>query len=229
MAVPAAETMACPRCGEGRPDGARFCLRCGVPFSTDRPTDGLPRSMWGPAAVGLPAPSAVGRRASRAGWIGVLLGAGAFLAAALGVIAAAGNPDARMPTARWDDSIRNPTWTAAGSPFDVSVEAANPAATSTDRLWLVVEWRPDGLGDTAVRLVACQPTDCQYREDAVAGITVVVWPGLTAGSHHEYSTTLAVDRAAAGESVVFRVSAGTGAAETRLRGVSRWTVAMDIR
>ncbi|MHB8959446.1 MAG: hypothetical protein ACYDAN_07455, partial [Candidatus Limnocylindrales bacterium] len=180
----------------------------------------------------LPTPSAVGRPASRLGWVGAFIGVALFLAATVAALAAAGQPDQALPAAHWDRTLRNPDAVSAGQPFDLAVEAANPDAAATDRLWLIVDWRANDGGtasSAAGRLLACVPADCEYRNDPAAGVTVVVWSGLPAGSHRVLRVTLVVDGLSAGQTLTYRVTAGSGAAESRLREPVRWTVAKDVQ
>jgi len=251
--VPNAAVVSCSRCGEDCPEGARFCSRCGLDLvhGDDAPlTQGdapvlLPPPVPPPAASGrapAPAPTpypaaqgpspaaitptAVGRRASRAGWVAAPGGAAVFLVAAGAVVVAAGRyPGVSGPLAQWGSMLTDPTRAAADVPFAIEAEARNPAATATDRVWMVIEWRPsDGSLTPAARgrFAGCAPSSCSYRDDPATGTTVVYWPGLPAGGRQAYTVTAAVTGIIAGDRLVYRVHTGTGPDERTLDGGRTW-------
>ena len=249
-AVADAAFVSCPRCGEGLPPGARFCSRCGldlvheaqgpVPASPVTPplavqSASLRPSAWMPAPIPAPAgslPSAIGRRATRAGWFATIAGALLFLAASLAILAAAGvGPRAAEPVAKWDPMLSDPTRISSGVPFTIEVEARNPGALATARVWVVIAWRPSDGSVTpgaSGRFVGCAPATCSHRDDPVSGTTVVHWRGLGAGDRQAYGVTVSVTGIEAGDTLVYRVSAGTGADEGTLRGGLTWGLELEV-
>jgi hypothetical protein len=178
------------------------------------------------------APTAVGRRASRAGWVAAIGGAAVFLVAAVAVVIAAGRfPGVAGPLAQWDRMLTDPTRAAVDVPFAVEVEAGNPATGATDRVWMVIEWRPsDGSLTPGARgrFAGCVPSSCSYRDDPIAGTTVVFWPGLPAGGRQAYKVTAAVTGITTGETLVYRVHTGTGPDERTLDGGRTWDLELKV-
>ena len=155
-------------------------------------------------------------------------GAAVFLVAAVAVVVAAGRyPGVSGPLAQWDRMLTDPTRAAVDVPFAIEVEARNPAATTTDRVWMVIEWRPsDGSLTPAARgrFAGCVPSSCSYRDDPAAGTTVVYWPGLPAGGREAYTVTAAVTGVTPGQTLVYRVHSGTGPDERTLDGGRTWNL-----
>ena len=226
----------CPRCGVGCPPAARFCPGCGLDLSgVVLPAPGAPPATapWAPAA-GLPLASATGRRASRAGWVLAVLGGLAFLVAAVGIIVAAGGFGSHGPPATWDRMLTDPATIADGESFDIEIGAVGVGvgAGTTDPLWIIIDWRPDDRAldpDAVGRLVACAPTDCRYRDDAVGGRTVVYWPGLAAGERRTYVVTARVTGIESGTTFSYRVATGTGPDEGAIAGGRRWSLDAEVR
>jgi hypothetical protein len=176
--------------------------------------------------------SAIGRRASRRGWIAVGIGALGFLAASAGVILAGPLLLPDGPAATWASTLDTPPAVEAGVPFDLRLTASNPAARTTERLWVVIHWR---LADQAAgstpngRLARCSPADCRYRDDPAAGKTVVFWSGLAAGASQDYVVTVTVDGAPNRRTLPLRVTAATGPSEGSLRAMTTWTLQLEAR
>ena len=234
--------LACPRCGTGRAPDARFCARCGAGLDA---VTAPPPPAWTPptvvpaappAPVAVPSvvsiratspfpgvePSAVGRRPSPLGWVGVVLGAACFLGLALAVVAAAGMlrvdgaaTTSEAPLARFDGTLYDGGPVTNGVPWEVEVEAVNPATTPTDPLWMVIDWAPErgGVSGLRGRFVACDPATCEAREDAAGHRTVVSWPGLPAGERSVLRATVETTGLAPFMSHAYRVSTGSGPTE----------------
>ena len=182
-------------------------------------------------------PSSVGRRASPLSWAGVMLGAAVFLAAALAVVAAAGAPApggagsaSDAPLARFDTTLYDGGTVSDRVPWDVEVEAVNPAPALTDRLWMIIEWAPDGaagLPGMRGRFVACEPETCEAREDSAGRRTVVSWPGLPAGERRVLRTTVVATGLEPGIPLAYRVTTGSGPTETTMDGGNTWNLLLE--
>lgn len=186
----------------------------------------------GPVAGAVAGPSAVGRRASGAGWIVVVVATLAFLGASLALIVAGGGLDARGPLATWDRMLSDPVAVTEGEPFDLEVEAVNGASRTTDLVWLVIDWRPDDRAfdpDAVGRFVACVPADCRFRDDVAEGRTVVHWPGLAPGERQAFAVTVELTGVDGGTTLHYRAMTGTGADEASLAGGNRWSLDLDVR
>jgi hypothetical protein len=247
---------ACPRCGTASAPEARFCARCGAGMET---VAAPPPPAWtppmAPAAPAAPPaapaarsilatapfpgiePSSVGRRASPLGWAGVVLGAACFLALALAVMAAAGMPGpdgagttSAAPLARFDSILHDGGSVTDGVPWEIEVEAVNPAASPTDPLWMVIEWAPDG-GDGKPgprgRFVACDPATCEAREDASGRRTIVSWPGLPTGERRVLRTTVVATGLEPFIPLAYRVTTGSGPTEVTMDGGNTWNLELE--
>jgi hypothetical protein len=189
-------------------------------------------------------PSAIGRRASPLGWVGVILAAIGFLAASLGVIVLAGDMSGRSdrpggsgapvmgaPAARFDEGLYDGSSVTEGVPFEIEVEAVNPAGAATDRLWLVIEWRPVDLPATAGArgsFRACDPLACAVREEPDGSRTVVSWPGLPPAGRQVLRVTVAASGLEPGGDLWYRVRTGSGPSETALEGTSVWDLMLEV-
>ena len=247
----------CPRCGRAGDADARFCGGCGLDLATiaatpppppptpiappppstvaaQPPPDAAP----GIRAAGPPVePSAIGRRASPLGWIAVVLGAGAFLAVSFGVISLAGNerdvavgPGA-APLARFDRTLYDGATVTPGEPFEIEVEAVNPAATATAPLWMVIEWRPEDLAATpgaSGAFVACDPAGCASTDERGPGRTIVSWPGLPPGGRQVLRATVVVDDLVADTTFRYRVLTGSGETEAAVDGGYTWDLELEV-
>jgi zinc-ribbon domain len=185
-----------------------------------------------PAAAPFADPSAVGRRASGAGWVVVVVAALAFLAASLALIAAGGGLGGQAPLATWDRILTTPTSVAEGEPFDIEAQAGNGAAEPTGLVWLVIDWRPDDRAfdpDAVWRFGACVPADCRFRDDEAGGRTVVSWAGLAAGERQAFVVTVELTGIDGGTTVHYGVTTGTGADEASLAGGKRWSLDLEVR
>jgi hypothetical protein len=103
------------------------------------------------------APTAVGRRASRAGWVIVGVAVLAFLAVSVAIVVM---QPPTGPLAAWDPGLSDGTSVSDGTPFDISVAAGNRAGQETDLVWMVIDWRPDDRAsdeDAVGRFVGCEP------------------------------------------------------------------------
>jgi hypothetical protein len=248
-ASPVVVGRACARCGAGAEGEARFCARCGLDLGAPPPPV-APLPGPAPAITARPAPllpaepSSIGRRASSRGWLVVIGGAALLLAGSVGVIAVTGRgaspgapPGASpatapgLPPARFDEMLSHGSTVAAGAPFEIEVEAVNPAAAATDRLWLVIEWRPADLPAThgaRGSLVACEPAGCDSREDPAAERTVVSWPGLAPGARRVLRLTVAAEGLVPGTTFWSRVRSGSGADETVMGGGYVWDLDLEV-
>lgn len=245
-AAPVTDAHPCPRCAELCAEGARYCSRCGMALVgiVEAPPAAPPPAVTAPppappfpagplVAAPLPAPaaapvtpSAVGRRASPAGWIAVALGALVFLAASAAVVVVAPDPVEQGPLARWDRVLHNPSTIADGEPFRLRAEAVNPAESATGLLWMIVDWQPDDQAldpDVLGQLVACEPADCHVRDDPADGRTLVYWPGLPPGGRHVYTVTLRLSGLDPGSTFPYRVRVGTGPDEGSLGDARSWS------
>jgi len=189
-------------------------------------------------------PSAIGRRASPLGWIGVVLAAGGFLAASIGVIALAGRgsvpsdrpggggaPAAGPPVARFDEGLYDGATVTEDEPFEIEVEAVNPAGAATERLWLIVDWHPADLPVMAGArgsFRSCDPARCAVREEPDGSRTVVSWPGLAAGERRVLRVTVAASGLEPGGDLWYRVRTGSGPSETALDGISVWDLTLEV-
>ena len=251
-ALPTEIGVSCPRCGVGASAAAHFCAACGadiaaiprVPPPPPLPTPAQPSPVPPPAsvpgAVQCPGiePSAVGRHASPLGWVAAILVAGGFLAASIGVIAAASRTtgaaagtNSGAPLARWDRTLRDGSTVTSGTPFEIEVEAVNPAQAATDPLWLVIDWAPDGLGATPTargRFVAAEPTGAAAREDPAAGTTVVSWPSLAPGERHTYRVTVVVTGLEPATTLWYSVRTGSGRDEASIGGGYTWDLDLEV-
>lgn len=203
--------------------------------------DVLARSIPG----GLPQPSAIGRRASGTGWVGVvviaLLFAGASTTVVIGGLQAgraAGHPslvpssheDGR-PVARFDDRLYDGSTVIAGEPFDISVAAGNPADRPTDPVWLVLDWRPDDRAGTASAdgvLIACVPDECTSEDDTASGTTTVRWPGLAPGAEATYTVTVLVTGLDPGATFEYRATTGSGPTPASIGNGYTWDLDLAV-
>ncbi len=265
----------CARCGAGADVDARYCAHCGTEFAApaqsvtlarpepatppgpppDPPAPTLPAPIVGPAWSTAPGsvpmtgvvvePSVLGRRASALGWIGVVLGAGGFLVASLGVILLAGQgnglPDRPaaggasttwVPSARFDEMLHDGATVTDGESFEIEVEAVNPADAATGRLWLIIDWRPVDL--PAMPGVhgwyrSCVPAGCIVREEPDGTRTVVSWPGLAPGARQVLRVAVAASGLEPGGVLWYRVRTGSGASETELHGTSMWDLDLEVK
>jgi hypothetical protein len=196
----------------------------------------VPAHAAGPVVVAAPlsapgVPSVVGRRASRAGWIGVALGGLAFLAASAAVVVLAPEPTEPTPLARWDRMLRNPGTIADGEPFPLTAEAVNPGEAVTGPLWMVMDWQPDDAAldpDVVGQLVACEPVDCHFRDDPADGRTLVYWPGLPPGGRELYTVTVRLTGIDPGSTFPYRVRVGTGPDESSLGDTRTWSPEPEV-
>lgn len=189
---------------------------------------------WPPPAVPQAKAPASGRRVSRTGRLAVIGGAlvlvGAVVAVAaagLGALPGAGPDD----DARWDGSLHLPATIADRRPFEVEAEVLNDGDARTERVWLVIEWRPADLAfdaDAHGRVVNCDPRTCEFRDDGPRATSTVVWPGLDAGERRVLSVTVEVQGIEAGHEYVFRVRTGVGADEGTLGGGNTWTLDVAV-
>jgi hypothetical protein len=188
--------------------------------------------------------SSIGRRASRAGWIGVAVAALLFTASSSAVMmaglettrarpittapggaTAAPGGAAAVPVARMDDRLYDGSTVTVDEPFTIRVSAENPASRPTDPVWLVLAWQPSAA-DPGQRtdgvLVACEPVDCESWDDPVAHTTVVRWPGLAAGASSTFVATVLVSGLGAGTTFHYQATAGSGPDAAAIHDGSTW-------
>lgn len=201
---------------------------------------------WSDAAAALPSPSAVGRRATAAGWAGVALGVLLFTSASVALVAAGRHLDAvgpravpgsalpapgGLPTVHFDDRLYDGATVVPGEPLGIRVAASNPTAATTDWVWLVVEWRPADLGADAAqsgRLVGCSPTPCTSWDETATGTTTVRWPGLPAGERATYEVTAVISGVDAGDVFHYRITTGSGASAASMTDARAWDLELDV-
>ena len=204
-----------------------------------------------------PIPSAVGRRASPVVWLEVLLVVAAFAVVSSGLVVVGlrtarpsetAAPGAAAMTARpertgvpgaapailakFDQMLGDGSAIRSGAAYTIEVEAANRATATTERIWMVIEWRPEDRVPSpraSGRFLACAPTDCQSADLDAGGRTEISWPGLGPSEHHVFRATVVVDGLEPGSTFQYRVSTGSGASAESMDGGLTWDLDLDVQ